>query len=174
MSPSGNIRDFSSYRGRDGGSPRRERGPVQNDTPWKERLLATAAYLFLGFALYTAPGSGLTLLLLMGLLYWIFVQQKRHRVPYFVRYHLLQAMVMFGLLLLGLELLGAVIRVVFTGAELVGLSSLLSGVSATIAIVMGLLSRYLMPVAAVYCSLFSLSGRTHEIPLISTNIKSLV
>ena len=109
MSPTSNVRPFV---------PRKPSGPETGE--WQPRLLAAIAYLALGYF------GNLNLIMLLGLLYWGLVQQRKQMVPFFLRFHLIQAMVLFLMLAIFWQLILSTLGLLNSTVELVGLRQSLS------------------------------------------------
>jgi hypothetical protein len=104
--------------------PRKLTGP--DTTEWMPRVLAATAYLALGYC-FRIPSEGhINILMLLGLLYWGLIQQRRQAVPFFLRFHLIQGLVLFLILTIGYQVLFSVIRLVQSVVLVAGLGSLLN------------------------------------------------
>jgi hypothetical protein len=104
--------------------PRKLAGP--DTTEWMPRVLAATAYFALGYC-FRIPSEGhINVLMLLGLLYWGVIQQRRQAVPFFLRFHLIQGLVLFLILTIGYQVLFSVIKLVQSVALVAGLGALLN------------------------------------------------
>jgi hypothetical protein len=99
-----NVRPFPSKRA----------SSSESSESWPARILAASAYLILGFLFRSNPENGLSVLMILGLLYWAFIHHRRLQTEYFTRLHMLQAFMLFFFLFLVSRLSIALVKTVLS------------------------------------------------------------
>jgi hypothetical protein len=158
MSYPSNVRPFS---------PRNPR--PSSPSAVTERLISLVVYAVLGYFLRNPLQTSFNVYLILGILYWAFVQQRRHAVPGFIRYHLLQAILMHLFLMLGTQIFLAASNFLVSTVGLFGLSvvpwgDMLRNYGLMAAVLLSVVLSAWMMVAA-------LLGRTPSIPLVSQQVR---
>ncbi|MDX2084644.1 MAG: hypothetical protein SFZ03_04575 [Candidatus Melainabacteria bacterium] len=140
---------------------------------WRPRIIMALAYLALGYVFRGLDPSGLTLLGIMGLLYWAFIRQRRLDVPFFIRFHLLQGLLLMLFLTLAFGLLSSLWQ--WVSALLLLFS--LDDVSALWLNVLAVGILPYVPWAVLGLSLFvailTLQGRLYRLPWVGNIADSL-
>jgi hypothetical protein len=94
---------------------------------WGSRLLAVGSYMATAALFPRIQHDELiNLLMLMGIAYWAFVGQRKHAVPYYVRYHWLQIIVLMLLLGILCAIATEAVQLVVAALPLLGIAAFTS------------------------------------------------
>ena len=152
--------------------PFRPRTARPSPDGWVERLGAASLYLLLGFVMKDSLTSqiGLTLFFILGIVYWVFVARGTLKLPYFVRYHYLQATFLFLLLFLAAMLLGMLLELTTSGCELIGMTACVQGIQDQGVPMLRLGVYGVMLIAAISQAVPALLGKTPRLPVVTPNV----
>lgn len=156
MPPSPNVRPFP------GSKP---------GSDWIFRILAALFYGFLAWVMRQSGEGSLTLLMVLALLYWAFVHQKRQATPYFFRYHLLQAMILFLFLMLAFRILQGASMLLYAAMNLLQLGGVLAGPIGWVTGMLALIEPGVFLGMAVWMGIAALMGKTPSIRFVSENVR---
>jgi hypothetical protein len=137
---------------------------------WRTRVLTSLTYLFFAYEFpQVQTGALINLLMLLSILYWAFVQQKKASVPYFVRYHWLHCLMLMAFVGVGLELLMSACGVVEAGLQVLHLSALIPfGFVTGILYVGGALIK---SVGLIVMAILAGLGKSPTLPIVSEPVK---
>jgi uncharacterized membrane protein len=153
-----NVRPFIPKHAR-GGGPRAE--------AIGHRILVAVSYLLLGYYLRVPGEAQFNVLLVLGLLYWGLVHQRRHQIPEFLRFHWLQALLLFLMLYVVLNVLFAVLALAVSTLTLLGLKPLFGVTLETWPFWFGIFHALAMFCPCVVLALAALLGKSPSVPLVS-------
>ena len=139
---------------------------------WRARLSAVVIYLGLGAFLWYQMASDLPfgVFFLAGVFYAAFVHRGRVQWSYFLRYHFLQALMLFLMLYFGFYLLLLLFELV---AGLTALTPLIADAKAPMMLAglsLMLAGKGLFALAALSQALMAAIGKTPRIPVITPNV----
>jgi hypothetical protein len=99
--------------------------PHQQAPSWRARLVVVASYWVAAIKFPSiGPDLLIDLVMIAGLLYWALVHHRKHWVPYFVRFHWLQLLMLMLFVGVGFAILGAFIQMLISILPLVGINAL--------------------------------------------------
>ncbi len=110
-------------------------------------------------------------LLLLGVAYYLLVARGGREVPYFLRFHLLTAMVLAGLTALPLLMLEAFLAMLGTLMGVLHAGILWLPVAAILTLVWPIAVLIFFWLPALWLSFCAVMGRTPEIPLVTQNVR---
>ena len=144
---------------------RYRRMPFQMQTEWPHRLVAALFYAAFYFVIPTIFNLPFLMFLILGIFYWAAIHHRRIPTTYFIRYHLLQALLGFLFICLSGSLYLAVAQVLVSGLDIFGLGDifliLLSSPFLSAA-------HLLIMIAVIgYSATMCLLGKMHKLPLVS-------
>jgi hypothetical protein len=111
-------------------------------------------------------------LILLALAYWLLVSRNRREAPYFLRFHMLTAMIATGLLLLFVLLFQAIIAWLDSLLKLGGMSLFIS-IQYWYELLWPYLTSFLFWGMALWFSFNALMGRTPYLPVVTDNVRQL-
>lgn len=111
------------------------------------------------------------LLLLLAAVYWLLVGKSGREAPYFLRFHILTALILNFFLLMPYLLLSAVLGLLFRVLAIAGLAALIAPVIQIEQQVVPLIFIALFCGAAIWLSVSAVMGRTPYIPIVTDNVR---
>jgi hypothetical protein len=111
------------------------------------------------------------LLLVLAVVYWFLVGKSGKEAPYFLRFHILTALILNFFLLMPYLLLNAVIKLIFQLVGLAGFGVLITPVMTITQSVLPLFFTGVIAGAAVWLSISAVMGRTPYIPVVTSNVR---
>lgn len=126
--------------------------------------------ILLVLATIVIPVPMISILLMAGI-YWLLVGRSGREAPYFLRFHLLTALILNFFILLPYQILQAVWVLVVQVIRVGGLESSVSAVLPSVSEGLFLLGFGLIAGAALWLSLAALMGRTPYIGLVTPNVR---
>jgi hypothetical protein len=110
-------------------------------------------------------------LLLLAAVYWLLVGKSGREAPYFLRFHILTALILNFFLLMPFLLLNAVLSLLFRILAIAGLAALIAPVIQIEQQVLPLVFVALFCGVAVWLSISAVMGRTPYIPIVTDNVR---
>jgi|GEM_PF-2147557 len=138
--------------------------PLLSQKPWFG--------IVIGFLLALTVLNHIPVLIILGLGYWLLVSRTRKEAPYFLRFHLLTALISTGFLLLAVLLLQALIVWVESLLKLTGLGIVIS-LDYWYKLLWPYVSAFAFWGMAMWFSFNAFMGRTPYLPLVTDNVRQL-
>lgn len=99
--------------------------PYQQAPSWWTKLVVVATYWLVAYVLPRfQSGEVINVLMLLAIAYWALVYNRKQWVPYYIRYHWLQVLLIIAFLGIGAAILGALINTCISILPIVGLDKM--------------------------------------------------
>jgi hypothetical protein len=144
-----------------------QNNPMLTSKPW----LGIVVGFFLAFSLWQQPQL-IPVLIVLSVAYWLLVSRTGKEAPYFLRFHLLTAMISTGLLLLPVLLFQAILHWFESVFKLSGLGLFVS-IDYWFQLIWPFVTGLLFWGTAFWLSFNALMGRTPYLPIVTDNVRQL-
>jgi uncharacterized membrane protein len=147
--------------------------PYQQAPTWWARLGVVALYWLMAVYAPRQPWEALSVVFWLGLAYWILVHHRKHWLPFFVRFHLLQSLMLMAIMGIASGILFALLDLLASLLPILGLQSLMvkalpwmqTGIS-----VLVLAVTFLVPFALGVATLL---GKNLSLPTVSDQARQM-
>ena len=141
-----------------------------SSSPFQERVLAAVCYGAMAWLMTMVAVDRFLVIMLLGVLYYAFVKRGTLSVPYFVRFHYLQSLVLCMLVYCTLLLLNHSVMLLESLFALIGITQYIQVAFSPLLLGVHYLNLFGLLVIGLSQVVVALFGKTPRIPLVTPNV----